>query len=99
MKLNGRGLDKKDMFGKSDPFLTICKKMDDSSWTSVHKTETKKGTLNPDWKPVYLRVASLTGGNPERPLRLQVWDSDSDGSSDFIGEFETSYSQLQQGTK
>lgn len=97
IKMNGRNLDKKDMFGKSDPFVMICKKMDDGSWTNVHKTDVKKNTLNPDWQPFSVRVASLTSGNPERPLRFQVWDWNSSGSSDFIGEFETNYGQLQQG--
>ncbi|XP_021950663.1 copine-8 isoform X2 [Folsomia candida] len=99
IKMNGRNLDKKDMFGKSDPYVTICKKMDDGSWTDVHKTDVIKNTLNPDWQPFSVRVASLTSGNPERLLRFQVWDWNSNGSGDFIGEFNTTYTQLQQSVK
>ncbi len=94
--MNGRNLDKKDLFGKSDPYVTICKKMDDGSWTTCHKTDVIKNTLNPDWQPFSVRVASLTSLNNERTLRFQVWDWNSSGSSDIIGEFETTYIQLQQ---
>jgi Ca2+-dependent lipid-binding protein len=95
VKMNGRNLDKKDMFGKSDPYIIISKKMDDGTWTNVHKSDVIKNTLNPDWQPFSIRVASLISGNSERPLRFQIWDWDNDGSSDFIGEFTTSYTQLQ----
>lgn len=95
MKMHARSLDKKDFFGKSDPYVIIAKKMDDGSWTNVHKTDVIKNTLNPDWTPFSMRVISLTSGNPDRPLRFQVWDWDNDGTSDFIGEFQTSYSEIQ----
>lgn len=97
LKLNGRNLDKKDLFGKSDPYVTICKLMDDGSWTVVHKTEVIKNTLSPDWQPFSIRVASLTSGNAERKLRFQVFDWNSNGSSDLIGEFGTTYIEIQQG--
>ncbi|CAG7668662.1 unnamed protein product [Allacma fusca] len=93
-KINGRKLDKKDFLGKSDPYLVISKLMDDGSWAIAHKTEVIKNTLNPDWRPFSLRVASLTSSKPERNLRFQVYDWDSDGSSDFIGEFELTYLEL-----
>lgn len=99
MKMNARGLDKKDFFGKSDPYVIIAKKMDDGTWVNVHKTDVIKNTLNPDWTPFSMRVISLTSGNPDRPLRFQVWDWDNDGSSDFIGEFQTSYGEIQSSKK
>ena len=97
IKLNGRKLDKKDFLGKSDPYIIISKLMEDGTWTNVHKTEVIKNTLNPDWRPFSVRVASLTGGTPERKLRFQCYDWDSDGSSDFIGEFEITYTELLSG--
>jgi len=47
-------LDKKDFFGKSDPFLVIYKGCANGQWVVVHKTETIKNTLNPTWKPFSL---------------------------------------------
>lgn len=95
MKMHARKLDKKDYFGKSDPYVIIAKKMDDGSWTNVYKTDVIKNTLNPDWAPFSMRVISLTSGRPERALRFQVWDWDNDGTSDFIGEFITTYVEIQ----
>lgn len=95
MKMNARSLDKKDFFGKSDPYVIIAKKMDDGSWTNVHKTDVIKNTLNPDWSTFSMRLISLTSGKPSRTLRFQVWDWDNDGTSDFIGEFETTYDEIQ----
>jgi len=97
LKVNGRKLDKKDFLGKSDPYILISKMLDDGTYSQVHKTEVIKNTLNPDWKQFTLRVASLTGGKLERKLRFQVYDWDNDNSSDLIGEFETSYTQILEG--
>ena len=97
IKLNARKLDKKDFFGKSDPYIIISKFMEDGTWMNVHKTEIIKNTLNPDWRPFSVRVASLTGDSHDRKLRFQCFDWDSDGSSDFIGEFEITYGELLSG--
>ena len=35
---NGLGLDKKDFFGKSDPYLQFEKQNQDGSYTVVHRT-------------------------------------------------------------
>ena len=37
LRFEGRNLDKKDWFGKSDPFLRILRKRQDNSWEAVHK--------------------------------------------------------------
>lgn len=37
--LSGTHLDKKDLFGKSDPYLTFSRQNTDSSWTLIHTTE------------------------------------------------------------
>jgi Ca2+-dependent lipid-binding protein len=40
-------LDKKDFFGKSDPFLHISRRREDGAWLLVHKTEVVMNDLNP----------------------------------------------------
>lgn len=97
IKFCGKGLDKKDMFGKSDPYLSIFKYLDDGSWGLVHKTEYMKNTLNPVWDKFKIRVKTLTGGKMERPIKLEVWDWNNDGSSDLIGEHITTFPQIQEG--
>jgi hypothetical protein len=72
----------------------ISKLLDDGTYSDVHKTEIIKNNLNPEWKLFTIRVASLTSGNLERKLRFRVLDWDNDGSSDLIGEFETTYTEL-----
>jgi hypothetical protein len=41
LKFHGVKLDKKDFFGKSDPFLIIHKSMESGEYCVVHKTEVK----------------------------------------------------------
>lgn len=39
LKFSGHKLDKKDFFGKSDPFLEFYKAMESGDYSLVHKTE------------------------------------------------------------
>uniref|UniRef100_A0A8C1XAW0 Copine I n=1 Tax=Cyprinus carpio TaxID=7962 RepID=A0A8C1XAW0_CYPCA len=39
MEVEAKNLDKKDMFGKSDPFLEFFKQEEDGKWQLVHRTE------------------------------------------------------------
>lgn len=47
----GVGLDKKDLFGKSDPYLEILRPSSQArgNWSLVHRTEVIKKTLDPNW--------------------------------------------------
>uniref|UniRef100_A0A4X2LCC3 Copine-2 n=1 Tax=Vombatus ursinus TaxID=29139 RepID=A0A4X2LCC3_VOMUR len=90
MSMAGRKLDKKDLFGKSDPFLEFYKPGDDGKWMLVHRTEVIKYTLDPVWKPFTVPLVSLCDGDLEKPLQVMCYDYDNDGGHDFIGEFQTS---------
>jgi len=94
MKINARGLDKKDLLGKSDPFLIISRQKNDGTWTEVATTEVVKKNLNPDWRIISGHTGSFTGGNPDRRLQFKVFDHDNDGKHDLIGGFETSFLEL-----
>ncbi|GCB65390.1 hypothetical protein scyTo_0011866 [Scyliorhinus torazame] len=39
LSMAGRKLDKKDLFGKSDPYLEFYKQEEDGKWMLVHRTE------------------------------------------------------------
>lgn len=93
-EVSGIKLDKKDFFGKSDPFLVIYKAAPNGQWTVVHKTEVIKNTLNPTWKPFTLPLNQLCNGDYERKLKFEVTDWDSDGSHDYIGSFVTNMNSL-----
>ncbi|XP_070574911.1 copine-8-like isoform X2 [Ptychodera flava] len=97
LEFKGEGLDKKDFFGKSDPFLAFYRANDDGSYTIVHKTERIMRTLNPTWKPFSISVMNMCGNDYDRKLRVQCWDWNRSGSHDFIGEFFTDMRQLTRG--
>nr|XP_006001272.1 PREDICTED: copine-9 [Latimeria chalumnae] len=83
MQLCANKLDKKDFFGKSDPFLVFYRSNEDGTFTICHKTEVVKNTLNPAWQPFTIPVRALCNGDYD--------------SHDFIGEFTTSYRELSRG--
>ncbi|MGH0158335.1 UNVERIFIED_CONTAM: hypothetical protein FKN15_060338, partial [Acipenser sinensis] len=83
MQMCANKLDKKDFFGKSDPFLVFYRSNEDGSFTICHKTEVVKNTLNPTWQPFTIPVRALCNGDYD--------------SHDFIGEFTTSYRELSRG--
>ncbi|XP_056868149.1 copine-3-like isoform X1 [Takifugu flavidus] len=64
-----RKLDKKDFFGKSDPFLEFYKQTG-TGWQLAHRTEVVKNNLNPTWKPFRIPLQSLCGGDVEKPIKM-----------------------------
>ncbi|CAN8012430.1 unnamed protein product, partial [Ixodes pacificus] len=79
MQWSAKKLDKKDFRGKSDPFLVFLKSNEDGSFTTVHKTEVVKNNLSPTWRPCVIKSTTLCSGDPDRPLKVQCYDWDSDG--------------------
>uniref|UniRef100_A0A8D0DC50 Copine-3 n=1 Tax=Sander lucioperca TaxID=283035 RepID=A0A8D0DC50_SANLU len=65
----GRKLDKKDFFGKSDPFLEFYKPTE-TGWQLAHRTEVIKNTLNPVWRPFRIPLQSLCGGDVEKSIKV-----------------------------
>uniref|UniRef100_A0A8C1IFY6 Copine-2 n=1 Tax=Cyprinus carpio TaxID=7962 RepID=A0A8C1IFY6_CYPCA len=94
LTLCGRKLDKKDFFGKSDPYLEFHKQGDDGKWMMVHRTEVIKNTLDPVWKPFTVPLISLCNGDVDRNIKVLCYDYDNDGGHDFIGEFQTTVNKM-----
>uniref|UniRef100_A0A3Q3CGN1 Copine-3 n=1 Tax=Haplochromis burtoni TaxID=8153 RepID=A0A3Q3CGN1_HAPBU len=65
-----RKLDKKDFFGKSDPFLEFYKQTE-TGWQLAHRTEVVKNNLNPVWRPFQIPIQSLCAGDVEKPIKVQ----------------------------
>ncbi|XP_069765171.1 copine-8 isoform X3 [Narcine bancroftii] len=97
MQFCANKLDKKDFFGKSDPFLVFFRSNEDGTFTICHKTEVVKNTLNPVWQAFTIPVRALCNGDFDRTIKVEVYDWDRDGSHDFIGEFTTNYRELSRG--
>ncbi|XP_069007456.1 copine-3-like isoform X1 [Embiotoca jacksoni] len=93
-----RKLDKKDFFGKSDPFLEFHKQTE-TGWQLAHRTEVVKNNLNPTWRPFRIPLQSLCGGDVEKSVKVDCYDYNNSGTHDFIGSFETTVSQIQQASQ
>ena len=90
----GSHLDKKDFFGKSDPYLEFHRANTDGSFSLVHKTEVVKNTLNPVWRPFTISAGTLGRGEDSCVIKVICYDWDNDGSHDLIGEFTTTLGEL-----
>uniref|UniRef100_A0A3P8NCL2 Copine VII n=1 Tax=Astatotilapia calliptera TaxID=8154 RepID=A0A3P8NCL2_ASTCA len=84
-----------DLFSKSDPFLEIYRINDDETEQLVYRTEVIKNNLNPVWEPFKVSLISLCSCDEDRKLKCLVWDHDSRGKHDFIGEFYASFREMQ----
>ena len=67
---------------------------EDGSTLAVYKTEVVRDNLNPTWKPVTTSLQRLSNGDPFRPLVLECFDWDKDGSHELIGRAQTSVDDL-----
>jgi hypothetical protein len=94
MQLYAENLDKKDFFGKSDPYFVVSKMSPAGTYSVVYRSEVIKNTLNPTWKPFQLPVVELCNGDYDRKLKIDVYDWDSNGSHDFIGSLLTTLHDL-----
>uniref|UniRef100_A0A673MNU9 Copine-3 n=1 Tax=Sinocyclocheilus rhinocerous TaxID=307959 RepID=A0A673MNU9_9TELE len=93
-----RKLDNKDFFGKSDPYLEFYRQTE-TGWQLAHRTEVVKNNLNPCWRPFKIPLRSLCAGDMEKPIKVECYDYDSDGSHDLIGSFETNMKRLQEASR
>jgi hypothetical protein len=94
MSLRAEKVDKKDFWGKSDPFLVFQRIREDGSWVSVFQTEVQMNTLNPVWKPISVPLQVLCNGDPCRPLRIVCYDWDKSSPPSLIGFCQTSIREM-----
>ncbi|XP_021935890.1 copine-8-like isoform X2 [Zootermopsis nevadensis] len=97
MQFSGTKLDKKDFFGKSDPFLVFHKSMESGDYIVVHKTEVVKYTLNPKWQKFSIPVRTLCNGDFDRNIKVVCYDWNMSGNHSLIGEFFVTLRQLSEG--
>jgi hypothetical protein len=94
MDIIGSDLDKKDTFGKSDPFIIISRIENNDSLVKVFETSVIKNTLNPKWKNIQIPEVTLNNGDPEKMLLWEVYDWDRNSSNDLIGVFRATTREL-----
>merc|ERR1712038_231896 len=99
LQLMGYKLDSKDTFGKSDPYYTLYKKMSNGQWSLVYTSEVIKNNANPKWTGMDKPITELCNGDYDRDLKIEVFDYDSSGENDLIGEFTTNLRSLSTATR
>ncbi|XP_040579035.2 LOW QUALITY PROTEIN: copine-8 [Lepeophtheirus salmonis] len=83
--LSAHDLDKKDFFGKGDPFVIISKSsVEAKEFFPIHQTEVIKNDKNPQWKQFTLSSKLICSGD-HKDLSNLLYDWDDDDSKDFIG--------------
>uniref|UniRef100_A0AAY4D3A2 C2 domain-containing protein n=1 Tax=Denticeps clupeoides TaxID=299321 RepID=A0AAY4D3A2_9TELE len=70
---------------------------DDGTGSLVHRTETIMNNLSPVWKSFKVSLNTLCSGDHQRELKCTVYDWDSNGKHDFIGEFQTTFREMKGG--
>ncbi|KAJ6234835.1 copine [Anaeramoeba flamelloides] len=96
MRLQGIKLEKKDFFGKSDPFLNFYRKqVEGEGWIKVHSTEVRKNTLFPKWKPMSISSTILCGNDISRQIKIECLDWNKNGKFDLIGACELTLQEIQ----
>ncbi len=99
-KFKGVKLENKDgFFGCSDPFYIISKGNSDGTWNRVWQSEVVMNNLNPSWKKATMPLSILCNGDHNRPLRIEVFDYDKDGTHDLIGSCDTNLTMMLDGKK
>eukprot|EP00899_Mesostigma_viride_P013966 jgi/Mesvir1/22570/Mv18574-RA.1 len=95
LELKAEGLSNLDAVGKSDPFVRISRLTESGALFPVYKTEVKKNTLAPVWRPLTVTMQQLCNGDVERPLVLEVYDWDRRGTHELIGLTQRSLRDMQ----
>ena len=90
-------LDKKDFFGKSDPYFEIRKIREGKHSVVVFRSEVYKNTLNPVFKVFEIGMFLLCSGDDNTPLKFDVFDWNLNSPPDPIGTFTTSLPEIKKG--
>ncbi|KAL5473555.1 hypothetical protein EMCRGX_G028048 [Ephydatia muelleri] len=84
-ELSATKLEKKDFFGKSDPYIEIAKAQEGSTFTVVYRSKPIMKTLSPRWPAFQIDIQKLCSGDWERTLQFSVWDWNRSGNNELIG--------------
>ena len=96
--MNCLKLAKKDLFGKSDPFVEITRQMPNGAAELIYKSEVVKSNLDPVFRTFSMNTKQMCGGNLDAPLKFSVSDWDSDTKSEAIGNVSMSVNQMLQSS-
>jgi hypothetical protein len=104
LKLKGSGLKNVEggIFGKSDPFFELSRKVNSAgylTWDNVFRSKVVKNNLNPDWEDATIELNTLCNGALDDPILVSVFDFETSGKHVPMGQFETSVNGLVNASK
>jgi len=94
MQMSGINLKDMDTFSKSDPFFALKCKDPYGYFKAAYTSEKIENNLNPRWKRFSIVDSELCKGDYRRPLKIMVFDWDSSGNHDLIGECDVTLEGL-----
>lgn len=62
-----------------------CRLNEDGQYTVVWKSDKIDNDLSPVWPAIKIPMSTLCNGDVHRPLKLEIFDWDSNGKHDFMG--------------
>ncbi|KAI2661692.1 Copine-5 [Labeo rohita] len=100
MQFCANKLDKKDFFGRSDPFMVFYRSNEDGTerqeqHLTLSISHAPEGNISDFTKEITAGLHDVSDFSGS--IKVEVYDWDRDGSHDFIGEFTTSYRELSRG--
>lgn len=88
---------KDGFFSTSDPFLIISRLYEDRAYRRVWQNYPIKNTLNPCWAETQISITQLCNGDYQCPLKIEIFDFESSGRHVFMGECNTTLSDVLSG--
>lgn len=96
MQFAAKDLCKKSWFGSNNPFLVFSRSNEDGTHSVVYKTEVGH-SQNHVWMPMQLHNRTLCNGDFDRAIKIDCYDSRSDGDHKLIGTCHTTLTELSKG--
>ncbi len=97
MQFRAKSLTKMSWIMRNDPFLVLSRSNEDGTYSVVMKSEPVYSTQNPLWLPITMRVRTLCNGDYDRTIKIDCYDTRSNGSHKLIGSCHTCLRSLTQG--
>jgi hypothetical protein len=99
LQFQAENLDKKDFFGKSDPYYILSKSAGNGHFTVVKKSNVIMNTLEPLWTMFNIPVRDLCNNNYDRTLKIDVYDWDENSADDLIGSATMTLASLMEAVE
>lgn len=97
LQFHAKHLDKLCWYARNDPFLLLYRSNEDGSSSVVARTDVAHSTQSPKWQPITTKARTLCNGDYDRSIKIECYDSRSNGEHKLIGTCHTCLSTLSKG--